>query len=129
VSCTPQKRLSPIVLIAAWAAFLLAFIVLGPRRYGIVSWLFLAAAVLAGGLSMVRSHREAQRSGREWAAWHRRLRLLVDVNDVEDDGHLYEWFDPADWDRIFSALEEMPRGSRNLRLAITAVDLEVPGRD
>ena len=71
---------------------------------------------------MLRSHSEKQRLQREWSAWEARLRLLVDVNDVDDDGHLYEWFEPAEWEKIFSELENMPKGSRRLREAIGSVD-------
>ncbi len=58
----------------------------------------------------------------DWSAWQKRLEMLTVIKDVNDDGHLYEWFDPPEWEQIFKALEQMPRDSRSLRAAIISVD-------
>jgi hypothetical protein len=54
-------------------------------------------------------------------AWCHFMQIL----DVEDDGHLYEWLDPQQWQGVFAALEAMPPDSRSLRAAILATYPEV----
>jgi len=75
------------------------------------------------------THLDSRRLAREWSRWELRLQSLVDVNDIEDDGHLYEWLDPSDWEKVFSELETMPQGSRNLRVAIDSVSPDVLRED
>jgi hypothetical protein len=109
-------------VIVLWAVLLITFMVLRPRPGSLAFWLLIVPAFVAGGFYMLQSYSEKQQSQRQWSAWEARLRVLVDVNDVDDDGHLYEWFEPAEWEKIFSELENMPKGSRRLSQAIGSVD-------
>jgi hypothetical protein len=57
--------------------------------------------------------------------WQARLSKLVPTIDVDDDGHLYEWLDPPQWEAVFAMLEQTPRESRSLRQAMEAVEPEI----
>lgn len=106
---------------ALWALLLLVLVVVRPRPW---SPLFLSLFGLAMALGMGlmwRSRREAVASRRAFAAWQARMQLLAPAMDVDDDGHLYEWLDPPQWEAVFSELERMPRGSRSLRQAMGVV--------
>jgi hypothetical protein len=116
-------RLSmPLVSILVWAACLVALIVMRPAVGSAGFWGLIVIAVVAGAAYMIDAHVQAQRRRHEVAEWLERLRSLVDFADVEDDGHLNEWFDADEWQRIFRELERMPKGERSLRRAIETVD-------
>ena len=118
-----MKRVSiPLVSILVWAACLVALIVMRPRVGSAGFWVLIVAAFVAGGAYMIDAYVQARRRKREAAEWLQRYRALVDVADAEDDGHLSEWFDAEEWQRIFQALERMPKGERSLRRAIATVD-------
>ena len=105
-----------------WAVCLGAFLFVRPAPWSAGFWLLLVPAFAAGVAYMVAAYRSSLRTMHEAQAWSARLRAAVDTLDVEDDGHLHEWFDAAQWERIFGELERMPKGSRSLRRAIEAVD-------
>lgn len=77
---------------------------------------------LAGAVYTWLNHTESRREKVVTQEWKRRYDALVEHHDMPDDGHLYEWFDSAQWSRIFEALEGMPLGQRSLRRAIKVVD-------
>jgi hypothetical protein len=58
---------------------------------------------------------------REASNWQARFNELNPIVDVDDDGHLFEWLDPPQWDAVFAKLQEMPPNARSLRAAIEAV--------
>jgi hypothetical protein len=122
-------KLSPFFPLALWAAALLALMVLRPRASGGFFWFLVTAAIVLGGLHAWFTRVENRRFAQEFNAWELRLRSLVDVNDVNDDGHLYEWLDPSDWEKVFLELEKMPQGARNLRAAINSVAPDVLRED
>ena len=104
-----------------WALLLLVFVVVRPRPW---SPLFLSLFGLAMALGiglMWRSRLESVASRQAFAAWQARMQLLAPAMDVDDDGHLYEWLDPPQWEAVFSELERMPRGFRSLRQAMGVV--------
>ena len=68
----------------------------------------------AGGLLSRRQRTEAYQEQDAYAAWSDRLAASGAVVDVEDDGHLYEWLDPPQWQVVFEALEQLPLGGRSL---------------
>ena len=106
---------------ALWALLLLVLVVVRPRPW---SPLFLSLFGLAMALGMGlmwRSRREAVASRRAFSAWQARMQLLAPAMDVDDDGHLYEWLDPPQWEAVFSELERMPSDSRSLRRAMGVV--------
>ena len=104
-----------------WALLLLVFVVVRPRPWSpLFLWLF-GLAMALGLWLMWRSHLEAVASRRAFAAWQARIRSLAPTIDVDDDGHLYEWLDPPQWEAVFSELERVPRGSRSLRRAMDVV--------
>jgi len=81
---------------------------------------------MALALSLIwRNRMETLRAKRAFSLWETRLHSLATTIDVEDDGHLYEWLDPPQWDAVFSELEKAPMGSRSLRKAMQAVAPEV----
>ena len=94
-------------------------------------WLSLLAIVLVVGWGVHRliSYRAEKRATSELVDWQRRLDAIVDVRDFADDGHLSEWFDKDERERLIQELERMPRGSRSLRQAIKAVNPEMVDRD
>jgi hypothetical protein len=105
-----------------FAISLSLFIIVRPSSGSLWFWALLVLVLMAGSLYMWRSRMDAKESEGAWVAWNRRLQSFAEINDVEDDGHLYEWFDASEWERIFSELERMPKGSRSLRQAVSVVD-------
>ena len=94
-------------------------------------WLSVLAVVLVVGWGVQRfiSHRSEKRETLELADWQRRLDAVVDVRDFDDDGHLYEYFETEERERLIQELERMPRGSRSLRQAIKIVNPEIVDHD
>jgi hypothetical protein len=104
-----------------WSLLLLVLIVVRPRPWSPLFLSLLGLAMALGMGLMWRSRRESVASRRAFAAWQARMQLLAPAMDVDDDGHLYEWLDPPQWEAVFSELERMPRGSRSLRQAMGVV--------
>ena len=105
--------------------FLVPIIVVRPKAHTVLFWLLTAPCILAvAGYKLLR-HLENRRAVRDAADWHRRLMAVVDVRDFEDDGHLHEYFEPAERERLIQELERMPPGSRRLRRAIEIVSPEL----
>lgn len=72
---------------------------------------------------MLRSFKESKNSNQNYRIWKNRLDQLISGDfDVKDDGHLYEWFDKKEWEKIFGELEKMPNGARSLKRAILSID-------
>src|SRR5690349_6505982 len=69
-----------------------------------ISWLAVGLVVVWGVRWFITSRKE-ERESEELADWHRRLEAAVDVRDFEDDGHLHEWFEPAERERLIQELE------------------------
>ena len=111
-----------LALLAAWAVCLVAYVIVRPALWSPAFWLIAAPGLAAGLAYMAVSYQEGRRMRRSAEAWLRRLESSVDTLDVEDDGHLHEWFDARQWERIFQELERMPKGQRSLRRAIATVD-------
>jgi hypothetical protein len=104
-----------------WAILLLSFVVARPRPWSPL-FLFLSGLAMALGMWLMwRSHLESVAAKRALAAWQARIQSLAPAMDVDDDGHLYEWLDPPQWEAVFSELERVPRGSRSLRQALGVV--------
>jgi hypothetical protein len=106
----------------AFAAGILAFIA-APRNWP--TWsrvLFFAVGIFAGGAYMWLERAENKRAREAGATWLARYNALADAHDVPDDGHLYEWLDDDEWERVFTLLEQTPPGTRSLRRAIKVVD-------
>jgi hypothetical protein len=116
-----------LALLAIWAAFLVVLLVSRARPHEPLFWLLLVPSLLAGGGAMWVSSNDSRKARRMYAQWQARLATVGALTDVPDDGHLYEWFDQPEWDRIFQALERMPPGARSLRAAIATVDPESVG--
>ncbi len=89
-----------------------------------LSWLVVGLVGAWGVHWFIRSRKE-KREGEALAEWQQTLKSLVDVRDFEDDGHLHEWFEPAERERLVEELQRMPRGSRSLRRAIEIVNPEL----
>jgi hypothetical protein len=104
-----------------WAALLVTMLILRPSRTSALFWILITPAFIAGGWQMVISRAESRKSVDDWSDWEQRLKSLAVIMDVDDDGHLYEWFDPPQWEAIFRSLEQMPKDSRSLRAAIISV--------
>jgi hypothetical protein len=108
-----------------WALLLVVFVVVRPRPWSVLFLLLFGLAMVLGMWLMWRSHLESVASRRAFAAWQARIKALAPAMDVDDDGHLYEWLDPPQWEAVFSALERVPRDARSLREAIGVVAPEV----
>ena len=74
---------------------------------------------------MRQAHVEAAAERAAFVQWSARLSGLGTLRDVDDDGHLYEWLDPPQWQEVFAALEAMPANARSLRSALLATHPEV----
>jgi hypothetical protein len=107
---------------AVFAALLAALLVLRPPFGSAIFWTLAIPAALLALVYIAQGQREAAQVRSAWTHWNNRLDSLVASRDVEDDGHLFEQFDAAEWECIFTALENMPSDSRSLRSAIRTVD-------
>ena len=115
----------PLLLVAAWAALLVAFMVARPRPREAKFWLLIGAALAFGVSYMVVEALDSKRAQREVAAWYGRLQAVVDVRDYVDDGHLHEWLEPDERERLIQELQRMPPGSRSLKRALEIVSPEL----
>jgi hypothetical protein len=104
-----------------WALLLLSFVVVRPRPWSPLFLSLFGLAMALGIWLMWRSQMESVASKRAFTTWQARMQSLAPAMDVDDDGHLYEWLDPPQWEAVFSELERVPRGSRSLRQAIGVV--------
>lgn len=108
-----------------WALSLLVLVVVRPQPW---SPLFVGifAVIMALSLSLMwRSHKETSEEKRRHSLWETRINVLAPIIDVDDDGHLYEWLDPPQWEEVFSMLEQTPKESRSLRKAMQAIAPEL----
>ncbi len=121
----PKLLHSPLALSGVWLLLVLSFLVVRPRPFGLAFWVLTAAVALVGCAQMRRSWMNARADQAAFTDWSARLSALGVVRDVEEDGHLYEWLDPPEWQDVFAALENMPAGSRSLRQAILSTHPEV----
>lgn len=104
-----------------WATGLVVLLVIRPRPRSLL-FVSIVTVVMALGVSLMwRSHMDTVKAKRVFSLWETRIRTLSPTIDVEDDGHLYEWLDPQQWDAVFSELEKTPKESRSLRRAMQVV--------
>jgi len=103
-----------------------AFIIRRPAPGTPLFWFLLVPAFLSGIGSIWRQRLDSCAEQHAWQRWDKRLRVLNPLMDIEDDGHLYEWLDPEDWELVFGELERMPADSRSLKHAMSLVNPEVP---
>lgn len=116
---------SSLVRWVIWLVLLVSFLIVRPRPFTFTFWAWAAVVVGAGLLQMRQSRVEALAEREAFVQWSDRLAGLGALPDVEDDGHLYEWLDPPQWQEVFAALEAMPANARSLRSAILATHPEV----
>lgn len=112
---------SPLAHYLSWATVLVIALVARPAPGSPAFIILFGAAIVLGASLMLRSHFESREAKRAVEIWQARLSQVVPTIDVDDDGHLYEWLDPPQWEAVFTALEKMPRESRSLRQAMEAV--------
>jgi len=112
---------SPLVHYLFWAAAVVTALVARPAPGSPSFVLLIGAALVLGVLLTLRTHLEIREAKRAFEMWQARLNMLVPVVDVADDGHLYEWLDPPQWEMVFAMLEQAPRESRSLRETMEAV--------
>jgi hypothetical protein len=109
-------------LYVVFAAAILG-LMFAPRRWPVPVFALLFGVAFSAGLGYTWLERtENQRSRNEGARWLVRYDAIRDAHDVADDGHLYDSLDSAEWDRVFSLVEQMPPGARSLKRAIKEVD-------
>lgn len=113
--------LSPLVLFALWALALIACLVVRPRPWTPSFYALLAAVVVFGVLFRWRVHVGRKASKRVLSEWEARFKSVAPIVDVDDDGHLYEWLEPAEWEKVFVELEKIPKESRSLRQAMERI--------
>jgi hypothetical protein len=118
-----------LVLIGLWAGLLITFMVLRPSPHSGLFWLLATSALIPGGAYMWLSHSESRRNQLAATAWIRQINQLVDVRDLEDDGHLAEYLDESERRRVVEELERMPPGARSLRRALGIVSPDLIGDD
>ncbi len=110
-----------IILLLAAGAFAIRFLIIRPRPDSILFWVIVGAGTACLLANAAIDRKAANRDIEKYRAWQSRFRELVDIDDLEDDGHLNEWFTDLEWEAIFEKLESMPKGSRSIRMAIEAV--------
>jgi len=116
---------SPLAHNLSWAAVLVIALFTRPAPGSPTFILLFGAAIVLGASLMLRSRLESREAKRAFEMWQARLSKLVPTIDVDDDGHLYEWLDPPQWEAVFAMLEQTPRESRSLRQAMEAVEPEI----
>jgi len=116
---------SPLAHSLSWAAVLVIALVARPAPGSPSFILLFGAAIVLGASLMLRSRLESREAKRAFEMWQAHLSKLVPTIDVDDDGHLYEWLDPPQWEAVFAMLEQTPRASRSLRQAMEAVEPEI----
>jgi hypothetical protein len=121
---TKASRL-PLVLVAAWAVLLVSFMVLRPRPHEARFWILVGAAIVVGVSYMLLEHLDSRRTEKDAAAWYARLMAAADVQDYVDDGHLHEWLDADERERLIQELQRMPPGARSLKRALGIVSPEL----
>ena len=112
---------SQLLYYVLWVAGLLLLVALRPERWSPLYFGLMGPVLILAGVIMWRSRVEAVQARKAYTAWEERLNDLAPTIDVEDDGHLYEWLDPPQWDAVFSHLENLPREARSLRQAMEAI--------
>lgn len=110
-----------IILLLAAGAFAISFLIIRPRPDSILFWVIVGAGTACLLANAAIDRKAANRDIEKYRAWQSRFRELVDIDYLEDDGHLNEWFTDLEWEAIFEKLESMPKGSRSIRMAIEAV--------
>lgn len=108
-----------------WLVLLLSFLIVRPRPFTFAFWAWAAVVVGAGLLQMRQARVEALAEREAFVQWSDRLAGLGALRDLEDDGHLYEWLDPPQWQEVFATREGMPADARSLRSAILATHPKV----
>ena len=124
----PRYSGTSLILIATWASLLIIFMVVQPSPTSPLSWALIGLAMYAGVLYMQRSSQESRQIEHATLAWLQQLHELVDVHDYQDDGHLSEYLDEAERQRVLDELRRMPPGSRSLRDALSIVSPELLDR-
>ena len=95
----------------------------GRAAEAVVRYILVAHGPCATGRRslLLVSHLDSRRAIQELADWRRRLDAIVNMKGFEDDGHLHEYFEAEERERLIQELERMPKGSRSLRRAIEIV--------
>ena len=117
----PDLARSTLAPYALWAGLLVVALVTRPDRGSAAFYLLYGGAIVIGVWLLRRSQLDNRQAKRRFEGWRTRLTQLSPIMDVDDDGHLYEWLDPAEWEVVFSLLEQTPPKSRSLRKAMEAV--------
>jgi len=104
-----------------WAGGITLLLVLRPRPWSPIFLAGYGAVIVLGVFLEWQSHLETAAAKRVYAGWEARIKLLAPTIDVEDDGHLFEWLDPPQWEAVFHELEMMPNASRRLRQAMKII--------
>jgi hypothetical protein len=115
----------PLLLLAIWAILLVVLMFLRPRPRDGEFWVLIGAAVMAGVGYMVLEYLSSRRTQKEVTTWYARLSAAVDVRDYVDDGHLHEWLEPPERERLIQELQRMQPGSRSLKKALEIVSPEL----
>lgn len=112
---------SPFNLFVIWVALIVGFFAVKPAHgtpvYIVVSTLVLVVA----GVFLNQSRMESLAYGQAEADWQVQMDALQPIIDVDDDGHLYEWLNPPEWEAVFAELAKMPPGGRSLKSAIGVI--------
>ena len=106
---------TPFGLWIVWAVLLILFAVVRPKPSTPAFWVLAVAVFAVGVFFWLGQRADDLRVQNAHGDWRKRLTATGAIIDVEDDGHLYEWLNPSDWQVVFAALEELPPGSRSLR--------------
>ncbi len=118
-----------VILLLCIGALGITFIAIRPHPASITFWLILIPGVACVITNYIIDRREANRDLARFKVWNAKLIELVDIDDFEDDGHLFEWFSEKEWNDIFQKLESMPKGSRSLKTAIETIIPEMKNEE
>ena len=101
-----------------WAALLVAYVALRPDAASLVFLALAAVAVAATIAQMVRSYRRASWEQETINEWNERLAALGATLDLPDDDDVLEMLSAQQWEDVFVALANMPKGARSVQQAI-----------
>jgi len=120
----PAFSSSPFILFAIWVALIVCLFALKPADGAPIYIVVSTLAFVVAGVLMSRSKIESLAYGQAETDWQVQMDTLKPIIDVDDDGHLYDWLNPPEWEAVFAELAKMPANGRSLRAAMGVVSPE-----
>jgi hypothetical protein len=126
----PRQRKWYLAISVTWCV-IVAFAIFQALRRSRSWWLTIFIVSCSVGWAVHAYYKKRSEADRIAALqdWYSRLDALVDIRDFDDDGHLHEYFEPAERELLLQELGRMPQGSRSLRKGIGLINPELTRDD